>query len=197
VNEAVVRRIDEERRRQDQRWGTDHDDGHQAATWLMLLAKYQGRLAEILADCQDCGAADVMLTEDLAKLVAVGVAWLEVMARAGTPTLRDTDDRRRQTLSVGPDDPLRRLLPPLPGAVSTEARLEVVWRVDAGFSPRPSSAVYRLVGRMTLESGLSFEHAKVVTVEHAAGRGMYETLDGYWAAIASELMAALRKAASS
>ena len=77
---GVLQEIADERWRQDQQWGgNDHDDGHPADAWYMLLRKHVGRLVTS-PDHEIEPAVDYR--QRLIKIAALAVAAAQVFDRA-------------------------------------------------------------------------------------------------------------------
>jgi NTP pyrophosphatase (non-canonical NTP hydrolase) len=80
----VFDRINEERDRQDTKWGENRDLPND--TWLRVLVEEVGEVARAIHDCPKIGSAEVIekhkihLAEELIQSAAVIVAWLEPYA---------------------------------------------------------------------------------------------------------------------
>ena len=77
----VRRKITNERKRQDDKWGgPKHDDAHDDVMWLLILNNQLGKIASAMVNC---GFDDSNEDTEAAvnKLAAVAVAWLEARER--------------------------------------------------------------------------------------------------------------------
>ena len=71
--DTVLAQIEGERRRQDNRWGWDHDSKHSPGEWLAIAVKQLGAVAE-------AGLSNGNIEREAVQAAAVLVAWMEHMA---------------------------------------------------------------------------------------------------------------------
>lgn len=74
---VVMHSIDQERKRQDTKWG---EQNHSDEIWLAILMEEIGEVAKAMLAGQDAHDPDA-IKQELVQVAAVSVAWLECMKR--------------------------------------------------------------------------------------------------------------------
>jgi len=84
----VMREIQEERQRQDEKWGEqNHDD----TWWLAILMEEVGELAQAMLHSSFGGPHAGTERTELTQVAAVAVQWLEAMGRRETAVSEKTN----------------------------------------------------------------------------------------------------------
>lgn len=77
----ALREVQEERQRQDAKWGEQNHDDYR---WLAILTEEVGELAQAMLHSQFGGEHAGTERVELVQVAAVAVQWLECMARRET-----------------------------------------------------------------------------------------------------------------
>lgn len=80
---SAIERVHAERRRQDDKWGSQRD--LPPATWHLILSEEVGEVAEACLGVHDTkGVSYPELRAELVQVAAVAIAWLEALEAEAT-----------------------------------------------------------------------------------------------------------------